>query len=77
MAGQYCLRAIVALYLRMIAPFKSSDKDIPANYTTVTYQWSERDGCTTLSVAQGDFVGVKARRPLVCTRGAGYVTLAP
>lgn len=33
-------------------------KDIPGNYTTVTYDLSEEDGMTLLKVTQGDFATV-------------------
>jgi uncharacterized protein YndB with AHSA1/START domain len=36
----------------------ASYADIPENYTTVTYDLSERDGKTVLSVKQGDFATV-------------------
>jgi uncharacterized protein YndB with AHSA1/START domain len=33
----------------------SGDEDEPSNYTHVTYELSERDGRTLLTVSQGDF----------------------
>ncbi len=37
-------------------------KDIPANYLTVAYTLTSRDGGTLLEVSQGDFAGVEDSR---------------
>ena len=36
-------------------PNNSAIPDIPENYLTVTYTLSEENGCTTLTVTQGDY----------------------